>query len=85
MTAYTMHQTIKYLNGKIITLLFDIHKTWVQGKLCEFLYLIYSKALIDQFIYLRSNISSTEGNVNICIGKVSTANDKLSTIWKLDF
>ena len=24
---------------------------------------------IDQFIYLDSNISSTESNVNICIGK----------------
>ena len=26
--------------------------------------------LIDQFIYLNSNISSTESNNNICIGKV---------------
>ena len=38
--------------------------------------------LIDQFIYLSSNISSTESNVNIHIGKVWTTIDKLLIIWK---
>ena len=33
----------------------------INGKLLE---------LVDQFIYLGSNISSTESNVNICIGKI---------------
>ena len=44
-----------------------------------------SKALklVDQFIYLGSNIPSTESNVNISIGKVWTAIDKL-TIRKSD-
>ena len=39
---------------------------------------------VDQFIYLSSNISSTESNVNICIGKVRTAIDRLLIIWKSD-
>ena len=38
--------------------------------------------LIDQFIYLSSNISSTEIDVNICIGKIWTVSDRLSIIWK---
>ena len=33
--------------------------------------------LVDQFIYLSSNISSTESNVNICIGKAWIAIDRL--------
>ena len=40
--------------------------------------------LVDQFIYLGSNISSNEGDVNICIGKAWTTIDRLSTIWKSD-
>ena len=36
--------------------------------------------LVDQFIYLGSNISSTENDVNICIGRVWTAIDRLTTI-----
>ena len=38
--------------------------------------------LIDQFIYLGSNISSTERNINICIVKAWTAINRLMTIWK---
>ena len=38
--------------------------------------------LLDQFIYLGSNISSTESNVNRCIGKPWIAIDRLSIIWK---
>ena len=40
--------------------------------------------LVDQFTYFSSNISSTESNVNICKGKLWTAIDKLSVIWKSD-
>ena len=35
--------------------------------------------LVDQFIYLGSNISSTEIDVDICIGKPWTAIDRLMT------
>ena len=41
--------------------------------------------LVNQFTYLGSNISSTESNINICIGKAWTVIDKLTTIWKSDF
>ena len=37
---------------------------------------------VDQFIYLGSNIASTERNVNTYIGKASTANDWLTNIWE---
>ena len=37
--------------------------------------------LVDKFIYLGSNISSTESDVNICIGKIRTTIDRLMTIW----
>ena len=40
---------------------------------------------LDEFTYLSSNISSTESDVNICIGGVLTAIDKLLIIRKLDF
>ena len=48
---------------------------------------LYSKPmkLIDQFIYLGSNISSTERVVYICIGEVRTANDRLTIKCKSDF
>ena len=36
--------------------------------------------LEDQFIYLGTNILSTESNVNICIGKPLTAIDTLLDI-----
>ena len=39
---------------------------------------------VDQFIYLGCNISSTESNINIRIGKTWTAIDRLSTILKSD-
>ena len=39
---------------------------------------------VDQFIYLGSNISSTESNINIRVRKTWTAIDKLSTMWKSD-
>ena len=39
---------------------------------------------IDQFTYLGRSISSTESDVNICIGKVWIANDRLSVIRKSD-
>ena len=42
--------------------------------------------LLDHFTYLGSNISSTESNINICIGKAYTAlNRLLSTRWKSNF
>ena len=40
--------------------------------------------LVDQFIYFGSHISSTERNVNIDIGKVWTAINRLLIIWKSD-
>ena len=40
--------------------------------------------LIDHFIYLSRNISSTESNVNICLAKAWMAIDRLSIIWKSD-
>ena len=40
--------------------------------------------LVDQFICLGSNISSIEGNFNICIGKAWTSVNRLLTIWKSD-
>ena len=40
--------------------------------------------LVDPFIYLGSNISSTESNVNIRIGQVWTAIDRLLHTWKFD-
>ena len=41
--------------------------------------------LIDHFIYLGSNILSTENDVNIRMGRARTANDRISIIWKSDF
>ena len=38
--------------------------------------------LVDQSVYLDSNISSTESNICIYIGKSVTAMDKWSNIWK---
>ena len=45
---------------------------------------LYNKPLksVGEFTYLGSNISSTESDVNICIGKVLAASDMLTTIWK---
>ena len=40
--------------------------------------------LVDKFTYLRSSISSTENDANICQVKVWTANGRLSIIWKSD-
>ena len=39
---------------------------------------------VDQFIYVGSNILSTEIDVNKCIGKTWVAIDKLLTRWKSD-
>ena len=44
-----------------------------------------SLKLVDQFTYLGSYISLTKSDVNIHIGKVWIAIDKLSIIWKSDF
>ena len=41
--------------------------------------------LVDDFIYLGSNISSTESIINKCISKAWTTIIRLSTIWKTDF
>ena len=41
--------------------------------------------LVDQFIYLGSNISSTESNVNMCRGKAWTAIIDYMEIWSLRF
>ena len=38
--------------------------------------------LVDEFIYLESNISSTESAVNLWIREKWTSIDKLSTKWK---
>ena len=40
--------------------------------------------LVDYFIYLSSNISSSESDFNLRIGKAWTAIDSLSTEWKSD-
>ena len=40
--------------------------------------------LVDQFTYIGSNISSTESDVNIHIGKAWTTIDRLLIIWKPD-
>ena len=40
--------------------------------------------LVVHFTYLGRNISSTESDVNIFIGKAWTATDWLLTIWKSD-
>ena len=40
--------------------------------------------LVNQFTYLKSNISSTESDVNIRQEKVWTAFDKLLIKWKSD-
>ena len=39
--------------------------------------------LLDQFIYICCNISSTESNVNIYIDKASTSINRLMEIWYL--
>ena len=41
-----------------------------------------SLKMVDHFIYLGSNISNTESDVNIHIGKTWAAMDKISIIWK---
>ena len=38
--------------------------------------------LVDQFIYISSNSSSIENDVNIRIDKTWSAIDRLITIWK---
>ena len=43
-----------------------------------------SLKLVDLFLYLSSNISSTESSINICIGKALTAIYRLMVIWKSD-
>ena len=40
--------------------------------------------LVDKFLYLGSNISSSESDVNICLVKAWTAFDRLSITWKSD-
>ena len=40
--------------------------------------------LVDPFVYLGSNISSTDHNVKAHIGQVWTVNEKLTTIWTSD-
>ena len=41
--------------------------------------------LVDPFLYLGSNISSTESDVHIRTEKTWTAIDRLSIIWESDF
>ena len=43
-----------------------------------------SHYIIIPIVYLSSNISPTESNVNICIEKTLTAIDRLWTVWKSD-
>ena len=40
--------------------------------------------LVDKFIYLGSNISSTENDVNTCLAKTWPAINRLSSIWMSD-
>ena len=40
--------------------------------------------LVDHYMYLGSNISFTENDIYILIGKPCTAIDRLSTIWECD-
>ena len=53
-----------------------------KSKRCHLL--IKPLKFINQFIYISSNISSTESNVNICTGKAWSAIDSLTIIWKSD-
>ena len=46
-------------------------------------YIKYLKS-VDQFTYLSSNMSSTETDINIHIGKAWTATDRLMIIYKSD-
>ena len=59
--------------------------TWTKMKVHVFTQ-DYGKLLklVDQFIYLSSNISSTESSVNIYIDKAWTAIKRLIPIWKSD-
>ena len=43
-----------------------------------------SLKLVDKFTYLRSNVSSTETDLNTRLAKAWTAIDRLSVIWKSD-
>ena len=43
-----------------------------------------SLKLVDEFIYLGSNVSSTEKNINTRLAKTWTAIDRLSVIWRSD-
>ena len=45
---------------------------------------IWRKLISSQVTYLGSNISSTESDVKIHIGKARTAIERLPTIWKYD-
>ena len=40
--------------------------------------------LVDKFTYLRSNVSSTENDINMWLAKTWTAIDRLWVIWKSD-
>ena len=40
--------------------------------------------LLDKFTYLSSSVSTTESDVNICLGKLWTVINRLSIIWKSD-
>ena len=40
--------------------------------------------LVDKFTYLGSSVSSTETDIDTCLAKAWTANDRLLVIWKSD-
>ena len=53
---------------------------YVKATKAEFM--CFQVELVDQFTYLGSNISSTESDVNIRLGKLWTTIYRLSIIWK---
>ena len=57
----------------------SLKSRWCDLLNCKFL------ELVNQFQYLDNNITSTESNVNIRIGKAWINIDQLTTIWKFDF
>ena len=59
----------------------DVVRFKYDGTICAFNEKLLK--LINYFKYLVDNLSYTESDVNLCIGKVWTAIDWQSTIWFL--
>ena len=81
LTVYLLiHLTKTYMHGKE-----HVIKYHLAGVLIRISSLnVKPMKLVDQFTHLGSNISTTEHNVNISIGKAWTAIGRLITTWKSD-